>query len=315
MAATFLNFEDGVDEAAFTAVGTTGADQVANSTGSMAYDAITLTGWGVTRAIRVTPSATAGANYAQRTTGLNTATLAATVGVTIPTVTSPGGLALIWVGIDGTTRSFAVGLDNNGKLVVQNAAGTVVWTAAAVFPANTQVRINVSATPGATTGTVNIAYYTGTGTAAIQSANLTGQALGAGNFGAIRFGKASTGAYATQFWFYRAGWDPATTTFISAPAPTTTPPPYANLVPSGNYLLLDSGTSTDYTSKTISPTTGVITQGDYYLVPIPDTTSVVYTLTAVGPGGTSTDDVTVDPLAPPAGGVVVYYFDGTNLIG
>jgi hypothetical protein len=215
--ATFLNFEGTTDAAAFTTVGSTGADAIQNTSGSMEFDAdIDYSSFGVTRSVRLVPSATSGANYASKT--ITATATASVVGVfNLPSPTASAGNSLLWVGTAGSTRAFAVGQDNTGKMALQNAAGTVIYTSTANIPSTGLVRFAVY---GTSAGTIRAAMFSGTSTTPISGGDsgvLTGQSIGGANFNTVRWGKAATGTYAQVYNMGYCGWD-TTAAFIDPPS-------------------------------------------------------------------------------------------------
>lgn len=78
------------------------------------------------------------------------------------------------------SNAISVFVDGTGKLIVQSAAGTTIFTATTALSVNTWYRVEVAVAPGSTTttGAYNFAYYTGDGTTAIETASTT-----TGNFG------------------------------------------------------------------------------------------------------------------------------------
>lgn len=102
------------------------------------------------------------------------------------------------------SAALSIFVDSTGKIVVQNAAGTAMFTATSSLSTGTWYRIECGVAPGTTssTGAYDFAYYTGDSTTTIQTSSLTGQNLGTvAAIGNIRVGRFDTGsATGGYFW-------------------------------------------------------------------------------------------------------------------
>jgi hypothetical protein len=222
MATTWLNFENKTDAATCTVTGTN-ADVVSITSGTMVWDDADYTipaAYNVVWSAIITASATAGVDYFQKNF-TSTTSLSTSIAFDIATLTSSGGLAMIWVGLDGSTRSFTVGLETTGKIAVQNAAGTLVYTAPSAISTGVG-RIEVTATAGTTTGSLRIRYYTGSSTTATLDTTITNQAFTA-TFGSVRWGKAATGSYAGTLRIWACGMSDTGATLGFPPVAGTAP--------------------------------------------------------------------------------------------
>lgn len=117
-----------------------------------------------------------------------------------------------------------VAFNATGKLILQNAAGTTIWTATAAFPLNTWIRIGLGAVVGTTSsnGTLNCAYYTLDSLTATDSFTGTAnQNSGTANVNEARYGKL-TGTYTTQWWMDDLALTTGSSAFVG-PAGATVP--------------------------------------------------------------------------------------------
>lgn len=218
MAVAHLTTEGNADGVAVTAANT-GCTQVVNSTGSMEFDTA-FAGMG-TVSIMVLPAAS-GANYLQLTVSSASCGMDYLIRLTAaPTVTMP----VLWMGVGGT-RSVSLNLSTTGQLLVNNAAGTTVYTSTGTIPMDgTWVRLSLFATPGASTGTFRAAAYVGESSTPITNTDSTlktAQALNAGSFTVLRWGKSSTANNAATFWFDEPCYDVAASGLIPAQPPAYT---------------------------------------------------------------------------------------------
>lgn len=230
-----------------------------------------------------------GSDYAQETFS-SSSQLNVTVGVDLATLTSTGGLAIVWAGVDGTTRGFTVGLYIDGKVAIQDSANTVIYTSAAAVSTGFG-RFKIEATAGAGTGTIRVRYYAGSSTTAAQDSGvLTGRQLGA-SFGAFRAGKAATGAYSGTFSVFALGYSTAGENMDFPPAPSVGSPP------TGLAAVIDESIASILLSATpVNPDTAVtfaITPpgsapvpvargGGFYTVARDPKTNFAYAYTATG---------------------------------
>lgn len=219
-----------VDGALLTAPGSTGADTVVSSSGTIEYDSddTNRTQFGEPFALKVTPGSASGANYLAITTGLNSASLSM-VGAFDIAKAPTADTQLLWAGI-GTTRGFAAGLNSLGKFRLWSGGTfTGIWTSTMTASINTAYRIAVFATPGASTGTAKIAIYAGNSATPLeQSGLLSNVNMGTGNFTQVRWGKPTAGVgdpTSTFEMMYLAYDDAATDLYppaVLAPALTAT---------------------------------------------------------------------------------------------
>lgn len=153
------------------------------------------------------------------------ASFAARVYYYLPTLPSAGNSVLQVRTAGGGTTLTQVLIRNDGSMQVADATGAyAITTAASVFPAAQWVRIEISATSGASTGTLNFAAYLGDSTTAISGStyNLTAQNMGTSNFGRMRVGRVAAFGTMAAFYVDNLGYADGTSTFIG---PATNVPP------------------------------------------------------------------------------------------
>lgn len=142
-------------------------------------------------------------------------------------------------------NALSIFVDSTGKLVVQNTAGTAMFTATSSLSTGTWYRVECAVAPGTTssTGAYDFAYYTGDGTTAIQTSSLTGQNLGTINaIGYVRLGRFDTGATAGGYFFDDFANESKGSGLIG-PAGVT--PPTAAAVPTDNVYAVNMTSSTN----------------------------------------------------------------------
>lgn len=108
-----------------------------------------------------------------------------------------GNMGLLRFQNTSAANALSIYVDSAGKIVVQNSAGTAMFTASAAMSLSTWYRIECACAPGTTsaTGAYDFAYYAGDGTTAIQSSSSTTQNLGTvAAVGYTRIGRFDTGA-------------------------------------------------------------------------------------------------------------------------
>lgn len=208
-----------------------------------------------------------------------------------------------------------IGFSGSGKLVLQNSAGTTIWTAASAFPLNSWVRIGLGVVVGTTTsnGTLNAAYYTLDSTTATDSFTGTAnQNSGTANINEIRYGKQS-GAYTTTWWMDDLGLTTGSSTFMG-PVTSTVPNAPTGVTATAGILSasvswtapgFDGGSAITGYTVTSSPggLTSTVGAGTLSTTVSGLTAGTGYTFTAVatnanGNSAASTASSSVTPTAP-----------------
>lgn len=207
--------------------------------------------------------------------------------VYFPTATWPTvNATLVQFGC-GTTGAITgaprLALGTSGKLLVQDAAGTTVYTSTATLPTGTWVRLELYATPNAspTAGTIGGGFATGTGALTEQFTSSAVNA-GTGNVGRLQVGKLS-GTWSGQTFYVDniALGDTAafigTSSFNAPPTATAAASATDNIEPYSTVTL--TGTDAD-SDGTIASRLWTQTAGTS--VSIATATSAVATFTAPG---------------------------------
>ena len=133
---------------------------------------------------------------------------------------------LAYVGnASGSTVLARVILLTNGKIGVQNRAGTTVFTSAASLSINTWYRVEWIVVPGTTTsnGTIRFTYAAADGAAIETYASTSANTGTSGNLGTLFVGKLAGTWNATVDWDDFAADDASNTTFLGASAASGTP--------------------------------------------------------------------------------------------
>lgn len=146
--------------------------------------------------------------YAQRTLASATARHVARIYVRFAAFPA-GNTGVMRFQNSSATNAASLFVDSAGKFVLQNAAGTAVFTATTALSINTWYRVEVAVAPGTTTstGAAEMAYYAGHSTTAIQ----TMTPITTGNFGTVaninyvRVGRYDTSATTGGYYFDNFG--------------------------------------------------------------------------------------------------------------
>lgn len=151
---------------------------------------------------RIDAPAASSQNYFRKTVGSSTSLgTRMYVYLTAAVATAEVALPLMAQGV-GSGNSLIMRITATNQLRVLDSAGTI-WTAAATFPLNQWVRLEMWGRPNATTaaaGHADCAYFIGDSTTPIETFSTAAANLGTANLTDFRVGKVNAGSYATTFW-------------------------------------------------------------------------------------------------------------------
>lgn len=317
MTRSFLALPGGGTDGAAVAVGSSGANGVIATTGTMVWDddQTWLADVGETHGILITGAAS-GADYIYRTI-TTTNTLGVIMAISDPTPAAAGAVYL-FAGV-GSTRSFQIGpAGTTGKLAVYDSTNAVVYTFTNAVPATTPVYLKVFATAGAGTGTIRVAMVNiATGATIEDTGTLSAQQMGASGFTQVRYGKATTGNRATPFTVAYLGLDDAATGLLPNYAPPSAAPTGSATISHSKALIVatgapGSGGSLVYTLTPMTNAT-VLADGVWVVERSTPDQAVVYRwrITEDSTGQFVEGNVTVLPLTPVSDGTAEeLVFDG-----
>lgn len=119
---------------------------------------------------------------------------------------APSSIAtLLWIGVS-TARSTLVEMTAARIIRVRDFASTIVWTGSQAVPLTTWIRVSLYATPGTSTGEIQLAWYSDHSTTAVEDSGvLTSMDTGSANFTDVRIGSKATGGASTNT-LYIGSW-------------------------------------------------------------------------------------------------------------
>lgn len=227
--------------------------------------------------------------------------------------------AIWWIGA-GSTREMSIELTPARTLLLKNAAGTVIWTSAAI-PFDTSVRVSVYVVQSGTVGVALLGWWLdplSTGSADSTSGTLNNQNTGASTYTDERVGvKCTTGSQTGTIDIDIPGWDPAATGLNTPYTSNTAPSSDAGAdiaVDAGQPFTL-TGIPTDaegitsvawkLAGNTVG-TTNVLNRTAPITIP---GASEVYTFEVVDSGGLTASDTATVTVRPAA----THLHDGTSV--